>query len=249
VDLALEPFSDPRVRQAMSNLLDRDGLLRVHDSEQIGAWTTALPSLDFWWRDPKVDSTLNQYYAFDPARASQLLDAAGVDGISGIKLNTNIGYGTDFVEETTAIQGMLAAGGINLDINQQEQAEYYATTFPGKHEGSVGHNRMVGTTEPDEPLTFIYTGDSPRSGVPNGELLDQDEKLGGLLNAQRAETDRDARKEIIDDLQQHIAEQMYVIHGVNWGIAVYARPGLENVNWISTFSPEPTFHNAWFSDL
>ena len=249
VDIAAEPFNDPRVRQAMSNLLDRTGLLKVHDSDDIGAWTTALPALDFWWRNPQEDAELNPFYALDPQRASELLQAAEVDGISGVNLNTNVGYGPDFVEESTAIQAMFQAGGISLDLNQQEQAEYYATTFRGEHLGQVGHNRMVGTTEPDEPLTFIYTGDSPRSGVPNGELFDSDAKLQGLLNDQRSETDRDTRKGIIDELQAYIAEQMYVIHGVDWVITVYARPGLEDVHWISTFSPEPQFHRAWYSDL
>ena len=250
VDLLLEPFTDNRVRQAVSNAMDRDAMLAVADSSEQGKWQSSLPPLSFWWRDPATDEEMNPFFRRDVQRARQLLDAAGVlDNFPSQTLNTNQGWGPVFVERSQVIQANLREVGINAELNIQANAEFYAQTFPGKHVGSMGHNRMVGTTEPDEPLSFIYRGDSPRSGIPNGEEMDKDEILADFLVRQRQETDRDARKTIIDEFQLYLAEQMYLIPIISPVMTLFARPGIEDMYWISTFAPGPQFEKAWVSNL
>jgi ABC-type transport system substrate-binding protein len=252
-DLGAEPFSDARVRQAISNAMDRTAMLEVAQSQPpAGAWMSALPPMGFWWRDPSNadDAEFHKFFKRDPARARQLIDAAlGPDGVPDQVMNTNQGYGPLFVEMSQVLQANYGDIGVDVELNIQTQAEYYSSTFIGEHTGSMGHNRMVGTTEPDEPFSFIYRGDSPRSGIPNGEEMDSDPILQDFLSKQRQETDRDARKEIIDDFQMYLAEQMYLIPVVAPAATLFARPGIEDVYWTSTFAPAPQIEKAWFSDL
>jgi len=253
VDLAQEPFTDNRVRQAVSNAMDRNAMLDVASSAPpAGAWMTSLPPMGFWYRDPTdpADAEFHKFFKRDIQRSLQLIDAAlGPDGIPDQILNTNAGYGPSFTEQSQVLQANYADIGLDVELNVQANAEYYATTFPGKHVGSMGYNRMVGTTEPDEPLSFIYRGDSPRSGIPNGEEMDKDATLAEFLDRQRQETDRDARKVIIDDFQMYLAEQMYLIPVVAPAATLFAAPEIQGVYWTSTFAPAPQVDKAWFTNL
>ncbi len=251
VDIGTFPFNDARARQAVSSAMDREGLLAVADSLGVGKAMSALPPMDFWWDDPLTSPRLKEFYEFNPQRANNLLDAVegAREAMAGVDFNTNSGYGPLFVGRSQLIQQLLKDVGLDLNLVVQDNAEYYSVTFPGKHEGKMGDNRMVGTTEPDEPLTFIYSGVSPRSGIPHDELLQDDQTIQDLLVKQRQETDRDARKAIIDDFVEYLATQMYLIPKISPLITVFAREGMEDVFWTSTFAPEPQFRHAWLSDL
>lgn len=104
-------FADVRVRQAIGYAVDRDALI---DAVYLGyAEPTAQP---FTEGEPGHDAALDDFYSYDPDRARELLAEAGyADGFS-------FTYPTQESMSTaaTAIQGYLAAVGIDMRIEMQE---------------------------------------------------------------------------------------------------------------------------------
>ena len=80
----------------------------------------------------------------------------------------------------------------------------------GMHTGKMGHQVMVSALEPDETLVFTYRPNSPRSAIPNGELMGEDAELQGLLDRQLQATDVADRREILRAIQVLLANQMYL---------------------------------------
>ena len=248
-DLALEPFTDPRVRQAMSVAIDRDSILAVGGALETGQWSTALPPLTGWWVDPKKDDALGAYFRHDPAKARQLLDAAGVDEVVDVPFHTTTAYGPIFAEQSQVVQQNLLAVGIGVELVTNEPTVHYSTIFNGSATGLIGHTLSVATIEPDEALRNVFIPDSPRSPIPNGELMGEDATLLDLLNKQRTEGDVETRKALLYDLQLHIAEKMYSVPWVNPPISQIARPELSGVQFIQTFAPSPSLEDMWFNNL
>ena len=246
-DLALEPFTDPRVRQAISVAIDRDSILTVGGALERGQWSTALPPLAGWWVNPKEDDALGAFYRHDPTKARQLLDAAGVDELSGVPFHTTTAYGPIFAEQSQVVQANLLQVGIDVDLVVNEPTVHYSTIFNGSTTGVIGHTLSVASIEPDEALRNVFIPDSPRSPIPNGELMGEDARLLELLNQQRTEGDVEARKAQLYDLQLHIAEMMYSVPWVNPPISQIARPELSGVQFIQTFAPAPSLEDMWFN--
>ena len=245
-DLALEPFTDPRVRQAVSVAVDRDSILAVGGALETGQWSTALPPLAGWWTDPKKDDALGAFYRYDPAKARQLLDAAGVDELSGVPFHTTTAYGPIFAEQSQVVQANLLDVGIDVDLVVNEPTVHYSTIFNGSTTGVIGHTLSVASIEPDEALRNVFIPDSPRSPIPNGELMGEDPRLLELLNQQRTEGDVETRKALLYDLQLHIAEKMYSVPWVNGPVSQIARPEISGVQFIQTFAPAPSLEDMWF---
>lgn len=246
-DLALEPFTDPRVRQAISAAVDRDSILTVGGALESGRWSTALPPLAGWWTDPKQDDALGAFYRYDPEKARQLLDAAGVDELSEIPFHTTTAYGPIFAEQAQVVQANLLDVGIGVDLVVNEPTVHYSTIFNGSTTGVIGHTLSVASIEPDEALRNVFIPDSPRSPIPNGELMGEDARLLDLLDRQRTEGDPEARRALLYDLQLHVAEQMYSVPWVNGPVSQIARPELSGVQFIQTFAPAPSLEDMWFN--
>ena len=246
-DLALEPFTDPRVRQAISVAIDRDSILAVGGALETGKWSTALPPLAGWWTDPKSDAALGEFFRHDPDKARQLLDAAGVDGIDAVPFHTTTAYGPIFAEQAQVVQANLLDVGIELDLVVNEPTIHYSTIFNGSTTGVIGHTLSVASIEPDEALRNVFIPDSPRSPIPNGELMGEDARLAELLNAQRVEGDPEARRGLLYDLQLHIAEQMYSVPWVNPPVTNIARAEVSGARFIQTFAAAPAMEDMYFN--
>ncbi len=245
-DLGMEPFTDPRVRQAVSVAVDRDSILAVGGALEAGGWSTALPPLPGWWTDPKQDDALGEFYRYDPDKARQLLDAAGVDAIDGIPFHTTTAYGPIFAEQAQVVQANLLAVGIGVDLVVNEPTVHYSTIFNGSTTGVIGHTLSVASIEPDEALRNVFIPDSPRSPIPNGELMGDDSAMLDLLDRQRTEGDVETRRQLLYDLQLHIAEQMYSVPWVNGPVTNIARPEVANARFIQTFAMAPAMEDMYF---
>ena len=253
-DLAIEPFSDPRVRQAMNIALDRDGILNVSNSlGKGGSWGSSLPQLAPWGLDSQDPSTsIHPFFNYDVAKGIQLMDAAGFgDGVSGIDFaipaaNT---YGQVYTEQGLLIQANFQAIGIETNANLIDSTEHYSTTFRGtSRDGWITSTGSVQGIEPDELFRNMYIGDSPRSPIINGELMFDDTRLTELIDAQLAAPDEASRKEIIDDLQLHLAEQMYMLPNVYVARSLYAAPGLQNAAHKASFTQTATLEEIWWEN-
>ena len=253
-DLLLEPFGDARVRQALNNSLDREGQLALSGSNEDGGWSSAMVGLPPWLLDPRpADSPINEFFRHDMERANQLIDAAGVNPSDVGPINFAIPappvYGSGYNQQALVAAQNFQDLGFDIQIDQREATEHYATTFNGSgNDGGASQTRSVQVIEPDEGLKNMYNGDSPRSPIINGEEMFADTRLTELLEAQTTAPDVESRQEILFDLQQHLAEKAYLlpdVAGANW---IYASPDSRNFNGpIATFTPEHSWMSTWFA--
>jgi peptide/nickel transport system substrate-binding protein len=200
-----KPFSDVRVRQAMSLAIDRQAII---DSvyEGGGVLNPPVPAALKEWSVPmdKLGEGA-KYYKHDPAEAKRLLAAAGYpNGFPGSMCYTT--YGSPIVMDTIQlVQKDLKAIGIDAKIDQKEYGAYIATCFYGKFE-SMTFGPQTGFHEPDNHLFGQYYPEE----LKNQSHIN-DPVVADMLVRQRRTLDVAKRRELIFDIQRHLAKQQYYV--------------------------------------
>ena len=96
--------------------------------------------------------------------------------------------------------------GIDAKANQQEYGAYIASTFYGKYE-SMAFGPQTPFLDPDN---FLFGPHMP------GELKNQshvnDPVLADMLIRQRRTADVAKRREVLHDIQRHLAKQQYYVY-------------------------------------
>jgi peptide/nickel transport system substrate-binding protein len=200
-----KPFSDTRVRQAMSLAIDRKALIEAV-FEGVGAMNPAVPAALKEWSIPfdKLGDGA-KYYRHDPAEAKRLLAAAGYpNGFPGTMCFTTYGS-TILVDSMQLVQKDLKAVGIDVRIDQKEYGAYIATCFYGKFD-SMTYGPQTGFLEPDN---FLF-GQYHRDELKNQSHI-VDPVVDDMLVRQRRTLDMTKRREIIYDIQRHLATQQYYV--------------------------------------
>lgn len=114
----MKPFDDPRVREAMRLLIDREQVV----NNAYGGNATIGNDL-FGWFDPKFVKLPQRTY--DPERARELLKEAGYDNLTLTLPTTNVGPGSN--EMVTLFAASAAKAGVTINVQQMPPAEFYAT--------------------------------------------------------------------------------------------------------------------------
>jgi peptide/nickel transport system substrate-binding protein len=216
------PFNDPRVRQAVSMSLNRDNIIAVLYNGR-GGWDNFMPwALSEWWLDPQGAEQGDgaKYFKYDPAGAKQLLAAAGFPNGLQVTMLSTPGYGDVFVQSVELVQQDLKSGGIDATIKMQDYAQYIATTFAGKFDGT--DTLVFGLETPfTEPHDYLFNMYNP-GGTRNHAGVN-DEKLTAMIEQQMRTLDRNQRKQQIFDIQRYLVDQMYYVPGVvNYRTAGYS---------------------------
>jgi ABC-type transport system substrate-binding protein len=220
------PFSDVRVRQAISMGMNRDARVRIISNGR-GNWNNFVPwALTEWWLDPRgPDMGPNaKYYQYDPAAARQLLADAGYPNGLQVDLISTPGYGQVWVQGVELMVQDLKSIGVEAALKMQEYSSYVTTTFQGKFEG--GNVLVYGLETPfTEPHDFLFAMHHPK-GVRNHAGVN-DAKLNAMIEQQARTLDRAVRKAQIFEIQRYLAEQMYYPPGTagttTVGLAPYVR--------------------------
>jgi len=200
-----KPFSDVRVRRAMSLAIDRKAII---DSayEGVGVLNPPVAAALKEWAIPfdKLGEGA-KYYKYDPAEAKRLLAAAGYpNGFPGTMCFTT--YGTPvLVDIMQLVQKDLKAVGIDVKIDQKEYGAYIATCFYGKFE-SMTFGPQTGFLEPDN---FLFGQYYPEELKNQSHI--NDPMVADMLVRQRRTLDPAKRREIIYDIQRHLAQQQYYV--------------------------------------
>jgi peptide/nickel transport system substrate-binding protein len=197
-------FDDPalgrrEVRQALAYATDRESLIKYLLRGQARAASSLLPP-NHWAYEPNA-----QQYGYDPARARQLLDAAGLSpGTDGVRLRLTLKTSTD--ESTRILAEALADQwkkiGIALEIRPLEFATFYSDITHGSFQ--LYAFRWVGAN--NDPDMFEYVFDSrkmPPAGANRGHYKNLE--LDRLLDEQRVELDREKRKALLSQIQKIVA--------------------------------------------
>lgn len=206
-------LSNKTLRQAVLMALDDDTMCSITVGGLYTSGFSVLPSnLDYGY------DNLNDPYAFDPDAAAKLLDDAGIVDTNGDGIRELDGqeivlhYVTypnrclnDFAE---AIQQQLAAIGIGVDLEIGDSARQWDSYQSGDFDINGSNWTTVGTGDPTEYLAaWCSTSGADYCGYKNAEYDALYEKLSTTF-------DNDARREIIQEMQQILIDDaVAIVHG------------------------------------
>ena len=198
------PFTDVRVRRAVSMAIDRQALIDA-------VWVRGEPSGPMprgmkEWSLP-VDQLGDgaRYFRYDPKEARRLLAEAGYPNGFKTQLTATAGYGPDVVDAVQLVLRDLKHVGVNAELRLQEYGAYQSTTIQGKFDGMTMGPFAV-AWDPDDALYGPYSPEQPRN---RGHVADQ--KLTAMIREQRRLKDAEARKKLIFDIQRYIADRQYYV--------------------------------------
>jgi len=222
------PFHDVRVRRAISQAIDRQGLIEA-------VWGRGEPTpavgrgLAEWSLSIDQLGAGAQYYQYSPKEARRLLGEAGYAHGFHTQLTVTPGFGRDLVDDAQLVQSYLKDVGIEAELKIQEFGAYVATTVAGKYEGLVRGPYGIAWA-PDAPLYRAY---APDSALNLSHV--NDPTLTALVKAQRRIPDLAARKQLIFDIQRYAAEQQYYVYLMSILFTGSWQPYVQN------YAPNPSF--------
>jgi peptide/nickel transport system substrate-binding protein len=201
-----KPWSDARVRQAVSLALNRREIIEATlEGEGVVNGPMAAALTD--WALP-IDQLGEgaRYYRHDPAEGKRLLAAAGYPNGFPASICFNSYGSTVLVDTVQLVMKQLKTVGIDARLDQKEYGAYQASCRLGKFDSMV-FGPLTPFLEPDNFLFGQYY-----TGEPRNRSHVKDPALDDLLVRQRRAMDVKARREIINDIQRHLARQQYYVH-------------------------------------
>ena len=200
-----KPFSDIRVRYAMSMAIDRKNIIDA-TLEGVGALNPPVPAGLKEWSVPfdKLGEGA-KYYKHDPAEAKKLLAAAGYPNGFPISMCFTTYGSTLLVDIMQLVQKDLKEVGIDAKIDQKEYGAYIATCFYGKFD-STTFGPQTGFLEPDN---FLFGQYYPEELKNQSHI--NDPVVADMLVRQRRTLDIAKRRELIFEIQRYLANKQYYI--------------------------------------
>jgi peptide/nickel transport system substrate-binding protein len=185
------PFNNLQVRQAISYAVDAKAIvdsLYYGYATPINQW--AVPTSQ--WANPNYKG-----YPYDPAKAKQLLAAAGYTGLRTKMLVLNT---PDSVAVATALQAMFINIGMTVDLDIADNARYRQLTSPG---GSF-EAMCLASQRADSDPALIFPRNLAISGVIMNKTIIHPDQIETLLVDARKAPDQATKKAVIWNLQQVI---------------------------------------------
>jgi peptide/nickel transport system substrate-binding protein len=234
-------LSHREIRQALAFATDREALIRYLLGGQAKLAAGVLPP-DHWAAEANVAQ-----YAYDPARAEQVLDAAGFPRKpDGVRLRLTLKCSTEEQARLigAALQEQWRRVGIELEIRPLELATLFSDVAKGNFQ--MTYQRWVGAnTDPD---FFEYAFSSkrfPPDGANRGHY--RNARIDALTDQIRVEMNQEKRKEQCSEVQRILADDLpYLPLWFNDVVSVHRRslgplepPSTGNYNFLATLSTHP----------
>lgn len=202
INTAEGPTADVRVRRAMSLATDRQGVIDtvLFGYGEIGTKISCGKAPYGWCegKDPPLP-----YYEYNPEEAKRLLAEAGYG--NGLDLTMQVSLPLD-VQTAEILAEQWKQVGINLKIEQiadfNQQLDNYINV---RHQTSIVS--LVWQPDPHADVYQIYYSTSK---INLGKF--KDAKLDALLDAGKTELDVQKRIKIYKDVQNLVADQVYMIY-------------------------------------
>jgi ABC-type transport system substrate-binding protein len=228
-------FRDKRLRQAYSLSMDRDLFAETwynvpkFTSEGLPvdtAWSSVVPCDEFagWWLDPKgKDFGPNaKWYKRDVAEAKKLVAAAGfASGVTYKSTRAGGNYGPEYDRQIDIVEAMAADAGFKPNanvINYQNELIPQYQEVRGEFDGIGWMLRPQSSSDPIDKLAeYMFSGSGPNfigfdaegKGDHSG-----DPKVDDLIRKSRVEKDGNKRKQLMYDIQRHMAGEMYFMRSL-----------------------------------
>ena len=217
LDVTTEPFSNLRVRQALSHAIDRDLMVKVAMYNYTEpAYPTGLSQGLKTWRAPEVAQEMT-WMTYDPNRALELLAEQGFHpnaagrlehaelGLLRLEIMVVSGW-SDWVRATQVIVQNLKSIGIESRVRTYDFGTWFEKMQKGQFQGGVGWS-----TEGTSPYNFYKWLMSPETVQPKDALASSNWHRFGLkaalppLEILETETDDKLRYEAGVKLQRLFA--------------------------------------------
>jgi peptide/nickel transport system substrate-binding protein len=198
-------LKDRRVRQALAYAIDRGPMIHYLWRDLARPAASVLPT-QHWAYEPNVHT-----YRYDPARARQLLDEAGYPASNGVRFHLTMKTST---EESTrllaaVLQQQLREVGIALDIRTFEFATFYSDVIKGAFQ--LYSLRWIGGNEDPDIFEHVFHSASvPPRRANRGYYSNA--RVDALIDQGRRELDQGRRKEIYDEIQRILADDLPYIN-------------------------------------
>jgi peptide/nickel transport system substrate-binding protein len=198
-------LQDVRVRQAVAYAIDRKPLIESLWRNQVRAADSILPPQS-WAYSSDVP-----HYEHDPAKAAQLLDAAGYPLTNGTRFHLTMKTSTDATTRLMAavLQQQLAESGIALEIRSFESATFQADVAKGAFQ-FYSLRWIGGNQDPDMFEAVFHSSKFPPNGANRGHYSNP--RADALIDEGRRTLDPARRKAIYAELQTILATDLPYIH-------------------------------------
>ncbi len=273
---ASSQYKDVRVRQAMSQLIDRETFAKTFSNEdkfKAAGIDIARQSDNFlgrgwgdYWVDPfgkdaGADAAAN--FKFDPTNAKKLLSAAGF--ASGFDTTmyapSGLAYGQTYVDYQQALAGMFGDGGIKVKFQDVGYSNDYVpnynynqyfdgiSTFANTTYGGVANNLRTNWHSGSAQDRSPYA--PTKIGKPAAG--DKDTVLDGLIEKLLREPDHNKGVDLAHQIQQYLAKVMYTIpFSYKTRSLTLAWPWVGNSGvyrpWVSNVVQTDTYPFIWYDD-
>jgi peptide/nickel transport system substrate-binding protein len=194
------PFTDKRVRQALNYAVDKEAI----DKALYGGLATPMvsPLPEAQWG---FDKTMKGY-PYDPAKAKQLLAAAGVQPGFRIELlaySTPRGYNPAGPDLAVALQGYFQKVGIEAEVRKLDMGAFLSTVRSGKYPGLFLSGFSGDNGDPDNFMDSLFN--AKRMPVGDTSHYKNDEVLKLMEEAARV-PDHDKRVALYTTIQRQIMD-------------------------------------------
>lgn len=231
--------SDPVVRQALLKAVDRQEVVDTIYTPETRPATSVLASTT-----PDYEN-LGAALAFDPNGAKKLLDDAGwkpgPDGVrvrNGVPLNLDVVWFANLATNQPTlelIQQQLKAVGIGTTLHEHSASDITTVQKSGDFDLAWGNTTRA---DPDVLRAQLSTKLANYDHVPPGPLE-------SLLDRQLAEMDPAARAQLVDQVQQTVVQNAYVIPVVELTTVIGLSGKVHDLEFEA--SSRLQFHDTWLS--
>jgi peptide/nickel transport system substrate-binding protein len=187
------PFSDVRMRKAVAHAIDKEIIVEGALWGYGQATNIPFPETSPWYVETPV-------YEYDPEKAKALIEEAGFG--DGLDIDMPVPGFSPLPTVAELVQADLAAVGINLRLVQTEWATYWPEIYL-KTQFDITVMEYSARVDPDQTFHPRYHSE----GVHNATKY-ANERMDELLDAGRSETDTDRRKEIYDEVQTILVDEL-----------------------------------------
>lgn len=235
------PYSDVRVRQAMSMAIDRKAILQA-TAEGVGEMNPPVPAALKDWALPWDQLGEGaKYYEYNPAEAKRLLQEAG-QGKGWEATIDFFHYGSQELQDMAQmIIKYLGDVGIKATLNQKPSyAAYISSSYLGQFEHMV-YGPQFPALDPDNFLQQYHPESRKNQSHVNDPFVTDQVEL------QRRTLDEGKRRKIIHDLQRHLAKQQYYVQLASGGDPAAWDPALEGFMPNLGYGYGERFMTAWWN--
>ena len=206
------------VRQALAYATDRESLVKYLLRGEARPATGLLPP-NHWAYEPSV-----QTYAYDPAAAQKLLEAAGFPlGASGTRFHLTLKVSTDEQARLigAALQAQWKKVGVELEVRSLELATLFSDLNKGNFQ--LSYARWVGANNDPDFFALVFSSKRiPPNGANRGRY--RSSRMDELTDAIRVEMDPVKRKQLTCEAQKLAASDLpYIPLWYNDIISVHQR--------------------------